>query len=379
MRLLLVITRLDGGGMERFCATLCNTFAEQGRECTLCALYPSAPGGSREWVLAAVGYVELNRPARYAAPALMRLCRSRPGDPVLALGVEICAVLVTLKRLGLIRNPVLYRESTAVLAHCTPFWKWVIRRFVSGADGLIVQSRQALADLGQLFEVRQPVRLIRNPCALLNLGDAGGCSLPPAGRPLRLLSVGRLDGMKGHERLLDAVPGLLCRFPGIRLSIAGKGALGEQLKEKAGKLGLQDCVTWLGFVQDTARLYREADLLVLPSFYEGLPNVLIEALAMGCPIVAAAGEGGTREFMEELGLGAFLVEGDFVSELPLAVERVLASDMRIWEEARRRLRQMVAPERVADQVWAFLEEVSPNEPNEAKWRRCHRMNRMKRR
>jgi glycosyltransferase involved in cell wall biosynthesis len=349
--------------MERFCATLCNALVGQGRPCTLVAMHPAAAEGGHDWLDKAVDYVELNRPARYTARKLARLCRANPDDPVLALGVEICAVLVVLKRVGLIRNPVVYRESTAVLAHSTRFWKWVIRRFVSGADGLIVQSRQALADLGQLFEVRQPVGLIRNPCALLGLGDAGGCRLPSAGQPLRLLSVGRLDGMKGHERLLDAMPGLLRRFPGVRLCIAGKGALEEQLKEKSRKMGLQDCVAWLGFVQDTERLYREADIFVLPSFYEGLPNVLIEALAMGCPVIAAAGEGGTRELMEELGLGQFLVEGDFVGRLPDAVERVLASAPEVWAAARGRLAKMVRPAAVADQVWAFLEEVSPNEPN----------------
>jgi glycosyltransferase involved in cell wall biosynthesis len=342
-----------------------NTFADQGRPCTVCALYPAAHEGSRAWLSDTVDYVELNRPARFAAWKLVRLCRQYPDDPVLALGVEICAVLVVLKRLGLIRNPVLYRESTAVLAHSTPFWKWVIRRLVSRADGLIVQSRQALADLGQLFDVRQPVKLIRNPCAFLDTGDVGGCRLPPAGRPLRLLSVGRLDGMKGHERLLESMPGLLRRFPGTRLAIAGKGALDEPLKEKARMLGLQESVEWAGFVQNTERLYREADLFVLPSFYEGLPNVVIEALALGCPVVAADGAGGTRELMEDLGLERFLVEGDFVERLPDAVERVLSSDRSVWETARQRLAVMVRPEAVADQVWEFMKSLalSPNGPN----------------
>ena len=365
MHPLLLITKLDAGGMERFCATLCNTFAEQGRACTVCALYSAAHEGSRAWLSNTVDYVELNRPARFAAPALLRLCRKYPDDPVLALGVEICAVLVVLKRLRLIRNPVLYRESTAVLAHSTPFWKWVIRRLVSRSDGLIVQSRQALSDLGQIFDVRQPVTLVRNPCAFLNRGEAGGFHLPPVGRPLRLLSVGRLDGMKGHERLLDAMPGLLRRFPGVRLTIAGKGALEEPLKEKARQLGLQDCVEWVVFVQDTERLYRESDIFILPSFYEGLPNVLIEALTLGCPVVATDGAGGTRELMEDLGLERFLVVGDFVQQMPDAVERVLSSDRDVWETARQRLIEMTSPEGVANQVWEFMKSlaVSPNEPN----------------
>lgn len=355
MRPILIITKLDGGGMERFCTTLCNALAEQGRECSVCALYPAEEGTSREWLSSKVEYRELNRSARFAAPALMRLCRKHPTDPVLALGVEICAVLVVLKRLGLIRNSIIYRESTAVLAHSTPFWKWIIKSFVAGADGLIVQSRQALIDLGQLFKVRQPVSLIRNPCAFMERGDRGGCRLLPTGKPLRFLSVGRLDGMKGHARLLDAMPGLLRRFPGIRLTIAGKGSLEDSLKAKVRDLELQDCVEWAGFVQDTRQLYREADLLVLPSFYEGLPNVLIEALALGCPVVSADGAGGTHELMEELGLERCLVEGDFVEQLPDAVERVLGSDEAVWKMARERLARMVEPSAVADQVWAFME------------------------
>jgi len=91
-----------------------------------------------------------------------------------------------------------------------------------------------------------------------------------------------------------------------------------------------------------------------------LSNALIEALALGCPVLAAAGGGGTPEFLEELGLGDFIVGGSFVSEFPDAVERVLRSDERVWEEAWRRLRQMVAPERVADQVWTFVRELSSN-------------------
>jgi glycosyltransferase involved in cell wall biosynthesis len=354
MRLILAITKLDAGGMERFCATLCNTLAAQGRACTVCALHPAAPGAARDWLSPEVSYVELNRPARFAAPALMRLCRTNPHDPVLALGVEICVVLVALKRLGLIRNPVIYRESTAVLAHCTPFWRWMMARFVSHADGLIVQSRQALADLGQLFAVRQPTALIRNPCALLQMASPIGIRLPGSRENLRLLSVGRLEGMKGHERLIRALPGLRRRFPGARLTIIGQGSLAEQLQATIAQLGLQEYVDLPGYTQHPEESYGKADLFVLPSFYEGLPNVVIEALAMGCPVIAAAGAGGTQELMEELGLGAFLVpDAEFVEQLPEVVEKVLASGRDVWERAQQRLAQIAMPAVVADQVWGF--------------------------
>jgi len=355
-RLILVITKLDAGGMERFCATLCNTLAAQGRACTVCALHPAAPGGSRAWLTTAVQYVELNRPARWAAPALMRLCRQFPRDPVLALGVEICVVLVALKRLGLIRNPVVYRESTAVLAHCTPFWRWMMARFVSRADGLIVQSRQGLTDLNRVFPVRQPTCLIRNPCALLQ--TAKPVRLPGSRENLRLLSIGRLEAMKGHERLIRALPDLLKRFPGARMTLAGEGSQRQWLEAVIKEQGVEGSVMLAGHVQTPEQLYREADLFVLPSFYEGLPNVVIEAIACGCPVIVAAGAGGTRELMEELGLGAFLVsDAEFAEHLPAVVERVLASGKDVWERAQQRLVQIAAPAVVADQVWAFAGEL----------------------
>jgi glycosyltransferase involved in cell wall biosynthesis len=355
MQPVVLITALDAGGMERFCATLCNTLAQQGRACRLCALHPAAPGGSRAWLSNAVDYIELNRPARFAARRLVRLCRECPDEPVLAFGLEICAVLVALKRLGLIRNPVVYRESTAVLSHCSPFWQWIITRFVARTDGLIVQSRQALADLGQLFDVKQPVRLIRNPCALPGADTMIGCRVPASREALELLSVGRLEEMKGHDRLIRAMPELRRRFPAIRLTIAGQGSLAQRLHATVAQLGLGNSVEFAGYVAHPEVLYRRASVLVLPSFYEGLPNVLIEALLLGCPVIAAAGAGGTQEIMADLGLGAFLVPDDcFENGLADAVERVVTSDRDLWVRAQKSLAEMVAPGVVADQVWEFL-------------------------
>lgn len=355
MHPLLTITKLDAGGMERFGVTVCNAWAVQGRGCTVCALHPAAPGASREWLSPDVAYVELHRPARFAAPALMRMCRKHPDDPVLAVSLEIAAVLLALKRLSLIRNPVVYRESTAVLAHHRGGWRWIVGWVASRADGLIVQSRQALAELRQLGSIRGAVRVIRNPYGLPCTSEAPVCRRPVPREGLHLLSVGRLEPMKGHERLIRAMPALRHRFPGVRLSIAGQGSQSDRLQGRIRQLGLEDCVSLLGHVPQPERLYREADLLVLPSFYEGLPNVVIEALALACPVVAAAGAGGTPEFMEELGLGAFLVpDADFEERLPDAVEKVLTSGTDVWRRARERLQALTAPEVVADQVWELL-------------------------
>jgi glycosyltransferase involved in cell wall biosynthesis len=350
-----IITRLDAGGMERFCVTLCNAWAAQGRPCSLVALHPATLGTFRAAVSDSVDYRELNRSARWSAPALARVCRERPDEPVLVLGLEICAVLVFLKRLGWIRNPICYRESTAVLVHCTPFWQGVIRQFVSRADGLIVQSRQALSDLGRLFPVRQPVCLARNPCLFAAAANPPPCRVPKSRENLRVLCVGRLEPMKGQSRLIEALPLLRSRFPGLRLTIAGTGSEAGSLQRLIRVKGLEDCVRLTGLIQDPERLYLESDLLILPSYYEGLPNVLIEALALGCPVVAARGEGGTEEWMTELDLGAFLVTSDsFAGSLAERMDAVCSSRPEQWETARKRLIERTHPEGVANQIWEFL-------------------------
>ena len=100
-----------------------------------------------------------------------------------------------------------------------------------------------------------------------------------------LLFVGRLAPQKGVDILLNA---LALIFTGWRLRIAGDGPEREHLSALATTLGLADRVTFLGWTQRDAlpELYRSADVFVFPSYDEGMPNVVLEALASGLPIVA---------------------------------------------------------------------------------------------
>jgi glycosyltransferase involved in cell wall biosynthesis len=355
MHPIVIITKLDAGGMERFCVNLCNAFVAQGRACTLCALHPAADGGARTWLSADVEYVELGRRARLAAPALVRLCRRAAREPVLALSLEVAALLLALKRLGLVANPVLYRESTAVLAHYRGVWRWIVGRVAAGADGLVVQSGQALLELRSLGCVSGRVRVLRNPCSLPLPRDPPSFRLPLPPDGLRLLCVGRLEHMKGHERLLRAMPALRRRLPGVCLTIAGTGSQSSRLRELVVQLKLADAVSMPGFVPQPELLYRGAHLLVLPSFYEGLPNVVIEALAAGCPVVAAGGAGGTQEFMHALGLGGFLVsDAAFAECLSDGIDRVRLSRPEVWQRAYGLMVDMVRPDVVADCVWQLF-------------------------
>jgi glycosyltransferase involved in cell wall biosynthesis len=103
--------------------------------------------------------------------------------------------------------------------------------------------------------------------------------------------VGRLEAQKGHTYLLDAWPDVRRDFPGARLLVVGDGALRAELEARARGPGLHGSVTFTGFRADVPRVLAALDVLVLPSLYEGMPLTVIEASAMGLPVVATAVDG----------------------------------------------------------------------------------------
>jgi glycosyltransferase involved in cell wall biosynthesis len=116
----------------------------------------------------------------------------------------------------------------------------------------------------------------------------------PAGQNI-LMAMGRLVYKKGFSYLIEAMPGILARFPNTVLLIAGEGDLRAELERLAETLGVRQQVLFAGHVawQDTPAYLALADLFVLPSILDqagnvdGLPNVLLEAMASGCAIVAS--------------------------------------------------------------------------------------------
>jgi glycosyltransferase involved in cell wall biosynthesis len=108
------------------------------------------------------------------------------------------------------------------------------------------------------------------------------------GEPLRVLTVGRLAGVKGQAVLLDALAELRRRGVAARLVIAGEGPERARLERRAARLGVADAVEFAGRLghDRVAALYADADLFCTSSFAEGVPVVLIEAMASGLPVVA---------------------------------------------------------------------------------------------
>jgi glycosyltransferase involved in cell wall biosynthesis len=106
-----------------------------------------------------------------------------------------------------------------------------------------------------------------------------------------VLSVARLDPQKGIDLLIEAFATLASKFPKAELLLVGDGPSRRALVEQVARSGVESRIHFAGYRRDTPGLYRAAQVFVLPSRWEGMPNAVLEAMAAGCPVVATRVEG----------------------------------------------------------------------------------------
>ena len=146
---------------------------------------------------------------------------------------------------------------------------------------------------------------------------------PSDSQRLRLITVARLVSWKGVDGILRVLVGI----PDVCLTIVGDGPLDVSLRALADELGLNDRVTFAGrrSPEDTLAFVRSSDVFVLNSTYEGLPHVILEALALGVPVIATA-VGGTPEVVID-GENGLLVPPADDAALARAITQLLQPDL----------------------------------------------------
>lgn len=137
--------------------------------------------------------------------------------------------------------------------------------------------------------------------------------------------VGRLGWKKGYEFALRAFARLRERIPGLRVDIVGDGDLREGLEAQSRELGLEETVRFLGQRNDVHARMRGFDCYVLSSVVEGMPNALLEAMALGRPVVTTSA-GGSAEVVVD-GESGMVVPPKDADALADAIERVLREEL----------------------------------------------------
>lgn len=225
----------------------------------------------------------------------------------------------------------------------------LLRDKIEAADFVACVSRFGMAQAMRLIPPGQWSKLAIVRCGI-DLAD-----LPPridatsqGDRPVQVIAVGRLSPEKGQSGLLDAMEMVHRRGIPVTLTLVGDGPEGEALRAQVTRQGIGSVVRFVGRQDEraTLALIAAADMLVLPSFMEGLPVVLMEAMALGVPVIATR-VAGIPELVRDEVSGLLFDPADWVG-LADAITRLAADQplrRRLAAKGRRRIESDFAIER----------------------------------
>lgn len=309
-----ILPNMGAGGTERVTLDLMAGFLARGARVDLVLMerwgefLDQVPGGVR--------VIELGAPRlRQAVGPLRRYFKAERPDAALAAMWPLTTAAIVAAA-GLSPRPRVvaadhaplldqYAESPATIASL----KLSMRLSYRFADKIIAASLGLAGELARLSGVPQDrVTTIYNPIPEPACGDKAGSPWPTtAGK--RILTAGRLKPVKRFDLVIEAFAPL-ARESDATLVILGEGSERAALEAQVARLGLQGRVRLPGYTATPGDWYRDADLFVLASDYEGLGNVLVEAMHFGASVVATDCPYGPREVLEGGRWGTLVPCGD---------------------------------------------------------------------
>jgi glycosyltransferase involved in cell wall biosynthesis len=318
------------GGAERVAVMLANGLAERGHDVHL--LVASEEGPNRAGVSDAVSVVSFHRQhTRGCVVSLARWLRKHQPAVLLSLMKHANLVAAAASAIsGSSHRLVLSERTFPSVSLATERWPigpivaMGIRRMYRSADLVVAVSKSVARDLCETYKLAESlVTVINNPVDIDRVRARARDGLDGRWWPSRtkavVLFVGRLTQAKDPDTLL-------CAFARVRearkatLVLLGDGELRAQVESRIRALSLQEDVVLAGHCANPYPAMAHADCLVLSSRWEGFPNVLLEAAALGTPIVATDCPGGSREILEGIGGAELVHPGDAVA-MAEAIER----------------------------------------------------------
>lgn len=371
---------LSDGGMERVMLNLAEAFLARGHAVDLLVsradgiyrdhlpegvrllvLEPAGPLLGRlqalratrpaEWKTLAWTVLLGRKPGRqlFRLPSLVRYLRARRPGALIAANTYCNLNAVWARRLAGVPTRVMVTEHNALSPKNTRTGiggaQWLARLPLIGqvyarADVVLAVSDGVADDLSAVTGLaRSRIATVYNPVIKSDLAARAGEAAPhpwlaDGGAAPVIVATGRLAPQKNFPLLLQAFA-LLRRQRPARLLILGEGRLRPQLEALIAELGLGEDVALPGFVTNPYAAFARASLFVLSSDYEGLGNVLIEAMACGCPVVSTDCPSGPAEILEGGRLGELVPVKDAVA-LSAAMLRALDTPRANADALRRR-------------------------------------------
>lgn len=322
MKILFYINAIHDGGAERVMVNLAKYFSENGYNTLLVTSfrdtweYPVADSVKR--LSLEEQEIKQSRLKRNLSRIfkLRKMCKEEKPDILVSFMEEpnFRAILATrglpVKTLVSVRNDP-NKEYAGKLG------AFVGRALLPMADGCVFQTKEAQ----EWF----PKRLQKKSKIIYNAVKEEFYHIERKPNRGEIVTCGRLTEQKNHAMLISAFAEVVKQYPYATLKIYGEGTLREKLQNQIDSLNLNEKVFLMGATNDVAKALQTADLFVLSSDYEGMPNALMEAMAAGVPCISTDCPcGGPRELFGEDGSNK-LVQCRDVNQMEKAICTVLES------------------------------------------------------
>ena len=317
-RILFCISSLSAGGAERVASIMLNHWASRDCDATLLTL------ASHErvhrlpldlmWDSANL-WAGIGSNLRRLRMIRATIRDARPDVVVSFIDGTNVLVLAALLGTGI---PVIVSERIDPRHHPIRRARRVARRVLYPFAAAVVVQTNAIKAWARGVVPERKIRVIPNPI------DALPEPMDYANREQLVLAVGRLAWQKGFDLLIEAFAAGRAAGMQWHLAILGEGPERPKLEAQIRKHGLQDKVTLVGNVDDPWSWYQRARLFVLSSRYEGFPNALLEAMAMGCACIAAECPSGPADIMQHE-VNGLLVPPEDVGALSSAMDELTSN------------------------------------------------------
>ena len=299
LSVVLFIGCLSGGGAERVVANLANYLARKGHDVTILAVSTERTYPISEEVKLVQLCSDRERRLPHKVLNVLRMMRltyfflMKKPDVYLTFLPKLTKTILSFRKL--IKAPIVLAERADPGTHynSSPQNRKSMENYYPMADAFVFQTTDARDFYAEKLGL-QNMKCTVIPNAV-NSAFVGKCY--EGERSKRIVSAGRLDEQKNYALLIEAFSEFNKKRPGYQLVIYGEGPQRSILEQRIAELSVTDCVLLPGRTDRIVEAIRDASLFVLPSDYEGMPNALAEAMALGLPCIATDCPAGGSRFL----------------------------------------------------------------------------------
>ena len=324
MKILFFVPALNSGGAERVVATIANALSANGDTIEILTLNTEQTFYSINENVKIVGinkiitssgikrmlsipFVEISRFLKYDKEV-------NAFNPDIVISFLYTTNVLSILARGRLNVPLIISERSDP-SHYGRMQQFICKKLYPKSDRIVCQGK-IVAHFYELCKGK--CTIIPNPINQKSVGEY------KKEKNHRIITVGRLISAKNHKLRIDAFYQIKDKYPDYTLEIYGEGELKNNLQEQIESLGLRNKVFLMGSKQNVIAELSDAACFVLSSNYEGFPNVLIEAMATGIPVISTDFPSGIARELITNGDNGFLIETENKDQMVEALERILS-------------------------------------------------------